>query len=330
MKEIIRSLTKKLDVSEDCMLVTIVDNVGSAPRTTGAFMVVDKDGLMSGTIGGGMLEFQSIELAKIHLQNKTGELKQYRLRIEESANLGMVCGGDVDVLFSYISYQKDASLIETLTNHMVSNQLGWLVLSMDGMQVGYCYEDEIIGITGIDCNNLQAGLMKVGQDCYYVHKIENKSRVFIFGGGHLAQELVPVLSHLGFRCIVSDDREDFSKKELFPDAIDTNVCHYEQLMEYQAYYQVTNHDYIIAVTRGHLGDQYVQEFALKTPACYIGVVGSRSKIKTVQAKLMEKGFNEEDISRITTPIGISIKSETPAEIAISIAAQLILVRANLK
>lgn len=88
--------------------------------------------------------------------------------------------------------------------------------------------------------------------------------------------------------------------------------------------------YIIAMTRGHLGDLDVQKFAMRTPAYYIGVVGSKSKIKAVNEKLRNAGFSDEDIARITTPIGIKIHSETPAEIAVSIAAQLIEKRAEYK
>ena len=77
-----------------------------------------------------------------------------------------------------------------------------------------------------------------------------------------------------------------------------------------------------------MGDFEVQRFALKTPAYYIGAVGSRSKIAAVNQKLRENGFTDEDISRITARMGLPIKSETPAEIAVSIAAQLIEKRAD--
>ena len=152
-------------------------------------------------------------------------------------------------------------------------------------------------------------------------------KVYIFGGGHLAQELVPVLSHLGFRCIVSDDREEFTKPELFPGAEEIRLIDFGKLEET---FTIHPEDYIVVVTRGHLCDTDAERFGLKTPAGYIGVVGSRKKTKFVTDKLLAEGFTEEQLARVTAPIGIEIGSETPAEIAISIAAQLIEVRSKKK
>ena len=93
-------------------------------------------------------------------------------------------------------------------------------------------------------------------------------------------------------------------------------------------YEIVPEDYIIGVTRGHLGDFAVEQFALSSPAHYIGMVGSQRKIAMLNEKLLAVGFSPEDLQRVTSPIGLSIGSETPAEIAISIAAQLIAIRAE--
>ena len=144
-----------------------------------------------------------------------------------------------------------------------------------------------------------------------------------------------MLSHLGFRCIVSDDREEFTKPELFPGAEEIRLIDFGKLEET---FTIHPEDYIVVVTRGHLCDTDAERFGLKTPAGYIGVVGSRKKTKFVVGsrkktkfvtdKLLAEGFTEEQLARVTAPIGIEIGSETPAEIAISIAAQLIEVRSK--
>ena len=162
---------------------------------------------------------------------------------------------------------------------------------------------------------------------FYAEQFSYDGKVYIFGGGHLAQELVPVLSHLGFRCIVSDDREEFTKPELFPGAEEIRLIDFGKLEET---FTIHPEDYIVVVTRGHLCDTDAERFGLKTPAGYIGVVGSRKKTKFVTDKLLAEGFTEEQLARVTAPIGIEIGSETPAEIAISIVAQLIEVRSKKK
>lgn len=324
MQEVILELKNRCTEKKDSILVTIVDSTGSAPRGVSSYMVVGKRGRLVGTIGGGMLEFQTINIAIEHLKHRRGGFKEYRLRIEESAELGMVCGGDVDVLCTFIdASEKNMKLLESMYRDLLTHSLGKIFLSLDGSQIHYNNLPNKL----LQFSHLNVGIITDGDTRYYMHQLENSDRVFIFGGGHLAQELVPVLTHLGFRCIVTDDREEFATKELFPDAAEIHVRPYTEL---EGKYHVGEHDYIIAVTRGHMGDFHVQEFALHTPACYIGSVGSRSKVKAVCAKLESKGFSEKDIKRIVTPIGIEIKSETPAEIAISIAAQLILKRAMIK
>ncbi|MGN0159680.1 MAG: XdhC family protein [Brotaphodocola sp.] len=331
MKKIIDILVKRMEAGKDSILVTIVQSKGSAPRAMGAAMLVGEDGYLCGTIGGGMLEYRATNLAREDLKNKQGILRKYRLTKEEVAGLGMVCGGDVDILFTFLQpSEENKKVVMTIQDCMNRYEKIWLMLPLDGNSIGFARQGEGNACPMGDGDAKNGGQKEHAliEDAFgkkvYVRCLENASRVYVFGGGHLAQELVPVISHLGFRCVVTDDREEFSTRQLFPDAEEVHTMQFDQL---EGKFDIYENDYIIAVTRGHMGDLDVQKFALKTPAYYIGVVGSRSKIKTVNEKLREAGYTEEDINRVVTPIGLDIHSETPAEIAISIAAQLIEKRA---
>lgn len=141
----------------------------------------------------------------------------------------------------------------------------------------------------------------------------------------MAQELVPVLEHVGFRCVALDDRPEFANEKVMRGAEKILLVDFENI---GASVTIGPEDYICIMTRGHAYDTVVQAQALRTPACYIGVIGSKAKTAGVQRQLREQGFTDEDFARITTPIGLDIKAETPAEIAISIAAQMIEVRAG--
>ena len=132
---------------------------------------------------------------------------------------------------------------------------------------------------------------------------------------------------MDFKCVVVEDRSEFAEARLFEDkAFDTRVIDMERLGELVL--EITENDLICIMTRGHKNDYDCMYYALKTPAYYIGVIGSRSKIAGVNAKLKADGYTDTDIARITAPIGLDICSETPAEIAVSIAAQLIERRAE--
>lgn len=144
--------------------------------------------------------------------------------------------------------------------------------------------------------------------------------VYIFGGGHVAQELVPVLNHLDFSCIVFDDRPEFANSNLFPDAAKCIVGDFSNLSDYV---QIESEDFVCIMTRGHEFDYIVQKQILHTPAQYIGVMGSRKKTQIIRGKLLADGFEETQIARGKSPIGLDIHAETPAEIAISIAGELI-------
>ena len=139
---------------------------------------------------------------------------------------------------------------------------------------------------------------------------------------------MPVLAHVGFRCVVMDDRPEFTRPELFPDA-EQIVC--GDLRRIDAYLDIGPEDYVCVMTRGHAYDTVVQAQVLQRGPCYCGVIGSRQKAAGVRRVLQEEyGLTEQTLALVTTPIGLDIQSETPEEIAVSIAAQLILHRAEHK
>ena len=159
-------------------------------------------------------------------------------------------------------------------------------------------------------------------------EFSKENLVYIFGGGHVSLDLVELLYKIGFKCAVIDDREEFANKDRFPNAYKIFVEDYDKVFEK---INITKNDYIIIITRGHIYDYTVEKNALKTDAIYIGMIGSKNKIKNLHDKLKsEEGYNDETISRVNAPIGLQIGAETTEEIAISIAAELILKRAAIE
>lgn len=163
------------------------------------------------------------------------------------------------------------------------------------------------------------------QSGQYLEIMKQSPRVYLFGGGYVAQEVAKLLPNLEFEYIVLEERSEFAKKELFPDAKRIVVVDYA---DFSAQVEIKNSDYVIVVTNGHTKDTLVLESLLKNSPAYIGVIGSRHKKIHVENYLAEKGFSEDLIKQIIMPIGLDIKAETPSEIAISIVAQLIQKRAQ--
>ena len=151
-----------------------------------------------------------------------------------------------------------------------------------------------------------------------------RERAVIFGGGHCAQALVPVLAGVGFRVTVMEDRPDYADPALFPAAERVLCGDYARIAETLA---LTAEDYVVVMTNGHRGDLAVQLQVLRDPPTYVGVIGSRSKKAYVETQLRAAGIPEEVIARVHSPIGTAIRAVTPEEIAISIAGEMIRERA---
>ena len=309
MQAIFAKLLYEMEKQHDTVLVTIVNESGSAPRGTGAQMLVSRSGLQMGTIGGGNVENLSILHAQELMDEKRSDIHEYKLHTNEKEDIGMVCGGDVTVLFSYIA-GTDSRWHDTAASvlaRIAAREDGFLALPMSG-DAAYIADEQPVG-------DVFAMALPIGE------------RAILFGAGHCSLALAPLLRTVGFRVTVFDDRSDLVSSERFPDA-ETLIC--GDFTKIDQYLTVGADDYIVVMTSGHSHDYEVQEQVLRRPLAYVGVIGSRHKTAAVNAKLREAGVAEEAISTIHTPVGVAIKAVTPEEIAVSIAGEMIYERALLR
>ena len=334
MKMMFQTIAQRLRAGEDLVLVTVVASSGSTPRGAGSRMLISKTGRICGTIGGGAVEYRSEQLAQEVLQSRKSREQSFLLTKNDVQDLGMICGGDVQVFFHFLA-AGDASVLALAEEAEALFAEGhdlWLVSELSaGGRLGLYSRER--GFVGIDAPEALLDAMRRrpvreeldGRD-FYVEQIQSSGRVLVFGCGHVAQALVPVLAKVGFRCVAMDDRPEFARADLFPDAADVRLIDFTNIA---ASVTITEEDYLCVMTRGHAFDAVVQAQAMQSPACYIGVIGSRKKIAGVTARLKEEyGFADADFERVTSPIGLAIRAETPEEIAVSIAAQLIALRAE--
>ena len=328
MRNMLKIIHNKLTHGEALVLVTVIASSGATPRGAGARMLVGKEGRICGTIGGGAVEYRSEQIAAKVLEDKTSLGQDFTLTKDDVQNLGMICGGACDVFFHYLP-AGDIHTIMLCEEAEAQFQKGsnlWLLTQLGEKGQMGLYSDNL-GFRGILVSEelkLSRHPERLGD--LFAEQINASGKVYVFGGGHVAQELVPVLSHVGFRCVVMDDRVEFTKKELFPGAEEV-IC--GDLQNIGDYMTIGNDDYVCVMTRGHAYDTVVQAQVLKCRPTYCGVIGSAFKAAGVRKTLKEEyGLLDEELDLVTTPIGLNIKGETPAEIAISIAAQMILHRAE--
>ena len=156
-----------------------------------------------------------------------------------------------------------------------------------------------------------------------IEVVESPARLVVVGGGHIGRSLCKIGAEVGFVVTVIDDRPDYASRERFPEAEHVICAPFEAAL---AELPVDHNTYIVLVTRGHKQDELSLRCLVERPAAYLGMIGSKRRTGAVLQHLADDGFSPEALARVRTPIGLDIGAETPEEIAVSIIAEIIMVR----
>jgi xanthine dehydrogenase accessory factor len=211
--------------------------------------------------------------------------------------------------------KSDGSIVESIGGGLMEAQV--VKKAMDVIKHG---KPEIISLNLNANEAAKEGALCGGKLEIFIEPLLPAERVYIFGGGHISYYLTPMASAVDFQITVIDDREEFANSERFPQVDEIIVNEFEKAIQNLCPHR---HSYIVIVTRGHSYDELVLQWALNTSARYIGMIGSESKIKTIFANLEAKGVPSKKLKKVHSPIGLPIGAQTPAEIAVSIIAELI-------
>ena len=329
MRKIAEHIAGACRAGEPLVLVAVAESKDSTPRKAGTLMLVSADGLVCGTIGGGALEAHGIACARRLLGGKAHRFES--MGLEE--RLGMVCGGGVAVQFQYLpaGEQRIIAVLRDLIEADGGNRDTWLLRRIEGEQVTAMGLADRTGPRHLDILPEELELL-CGNQAVFARKwlsipVVKAGRTYLFGGGHVSQALVPVLASLGFRPVVYDDRPEFADPALFPKAEKTLCGDFARLSEQVT---VTPEDYVVVMTRGHQADYEVLTQVLRSGAKYLGCIGSKRKLALCRERLLAAGFTDEEYARLHAPIGLAIGAQTPEEIAVSVAAEMIAVRAGLE
>lgn len=328
MKDIFTALLEQMSKGQDVMLCTMIEHAGSTPRGMGSQMVIGPSGLITGTIGGGIGEKEMTAYALKLLAQRRSGVHTYALHGQTGERLGSVCGGAMTVFFQYVSGLDAAwkELAEKLLERLSHREGGWLIQSLDASAPALIGDDgaALVG----ECPQAAKALCRafsVRTQGHFAMPLYVGERAVLFGAGHCAQALTPLLASVGFRVTVYDDRPELAKKALFEQAEHVICAPFERIGENLTLEET---DYIVAMTSTHASDLCVMRQVLAKAHAYVGMIGSKPKRTFIFGKLLESGVSQERIDSIHTPIGMSIKAVTPAEIAISIAGEMVLARAE--
>ena len=348
MEPVFRAAIEEAKSGNDMVIATVVRTSGSTPQKPGAKLLVRSDGSGVGTLGGGCVEGDIWFAARQLLKRGGGaQMRDYELNEELAAQDGLLCGGTmyflIDPLRSDRQYTEFASEVVAayeggapvaIVNVMAAPEGSGLAVGRKMMVRENGSTQGSLGDEALESNAARRAreLMAMGKTeyvkddsgvDYFIEAYTTPPTLVVAGGGHVSKALAPIAKSVGFRLMVLDDREEFANQQRFPEADLVHVGDYRSGL---AQLPINANTFIVIATRGHRYDDAALEAALKTPASFVGLLGSKRKTILIYEALIERGFTLDDIRRVRSPIGLDIGARTPEEIAISVMSEILMFR----
>ena len=342
MREILQELSHFLDQGRDVVYCCLVETRGSTPQKAGAAMLVASNGSQRGTLGGGCVEAEVKQQAlRLLNQGSAPQIVTFHLDNNYGWDDGLICGGRMSVLIDPITRENNTSRTYFQT-YLHSAQSGsglieTVAITPDGelapgARFLFSGEHELLATTDRDT---RADLANK-----YLPDLQQRPRPFtksglahltmlpritllIVGGGHVGQAVAKLASEADFNVWVLDDREAYCNRERFPKVERLFVEDIGVALKRLTQEGIGSSVYSIIVTRGHNHDEEALYHLAPTDAGYVGMIGSKRKIKLIYEDLLAKGISAEALEKVRAPLGFDIGSQTVPEIAISIVAELI-------
>jgi xanthine dehydrogenase accessory factor len=308
---IIQSLRENIPV----ILLYVLESSGSSPGRQGFFMAVNLNGEMEGSIGGGIMEHKFVEMAKEKLRaggQESGVRSQVHDKSAAMNQSGMICSGEQTILLFPVQ-QKDKASIQDIILSLEQNKNGTLALSPEGIRFSDTIPEKDFFFS-----------MKSDSNWVYKEMTGYKNHLFIIGGGHCSLAFSRLMSQMDFYIHVYDDRVDLKTMQ------ENIFVHEKKIID--DYSELTNfilsgkNHYVVIMTVGYRSDDIALRALLNKEFKYMGLLGSKKKIEKLFDDYSKEGIAGKLLQKIHTPIGLAIKSQTPEEIAVSIAAEIIQIK----
>jgi xanthine dehydrogenase accessory factor len=310
-------------------------------------MLIRADGSIEGTVGGGLVEAEIMRTGLTMMASPGTLVRSYDLRSGSAAEtLDMLCGGRLEVLLESLAPTPETlRFYRQVAEALAKGRRGLTVTALPDAGIasggttkwwadrhGVCAGDQplpkaLSKTLLADAARRRSPMVYPSENPRFLFEpFFVPGTVYLFGAGHVSQAVAALTHTVGFRTVVRDDREAFANPARFPTAerVET-ITSFDKAL---ASLNIDKDSYLVIVTRGHRHDGTVLAQALAGPAGYIGMIGSRKKREAIYADMRSRGFTPRDLSRVHSPIGLSIGAETPEEIAVSIVAELIAERAK--
>jgi xanthine dehydrogenase accessory factor len=325
--EVIDTLTGWLDQGHAAALATVVSTWGSSPCPAGSHLAIRDDGAIVGSVSAGCVESAVVHDAMEVLEGAAPRVSEYGVTSDMAWQVGLACGGKIKVLVRRIddgaALYRDACkrIEEGLSSALVTRLTdGASALIGEGVKSGPLEVSSGLTEAAIEAAHENRNLVfEIDEDAYFIESVTPPSRLILIGAVHIAQALVPMARIAGFQVVVLDPREAFATPERFP-GVEIRTDWPDQALKQL---DVNDRTAIVVLTHDPKIDDPVLHLALTSPAFYVGALGSLQTQKKRNLRLEERGLSAADLGRLFGPVGLDIGSASPAEIAVSILAEII-------
>lgn len=309
-------LQKRLSTGQTVTLVVVVDSSGSTPGKPGFKMAVGRDGGQRGTIGGGIMEHRLLERARALLAEADPRpqlvVQVHHKKAPPAIQSGMICAGTQHLVLCPLS-PRDLEALRAIARAEREENAAALILSPAGLAYA-------LGAPAVENRGFRESS---AEDWRYVEALGPRDTVYVIGGGHVGLALCRVLATLDFRIVVFDDRPDVATLKENSYAHEKIVGPYERIDQW---IREGDNAYVVIVTSGFLSDAVSLERLIGKRTRYLGLMGSKTKLRHIFEHVRARGVAADLCKKVHAPIGIAIGNRTPAEIAISIAAEIVKLR----
>jgi xanthine dehydrogenase accessory factor len=338
MKNVLRCLTETLLQGQSAVYCRLVETRGSAPQKAGAAMLVLPNGAQVGTLGGGCVEAEVKRRSLAILASGEAEVARFQLDHDYGWDDGLICGGRMQILIEPLR-ESLPDYYGTLSQLVQKGQGGTEAIVFDESSSGlaarssYLFDeqDQLVAMRHTTGDEVPPAILEhlrpiaarprayAASGIGYLPLLP-RCRLLIVGGGHVGQAVGELAASLDFEVWVVDDREEFVTAERFPAAGKRIAGDMGQVLPDL---EITPDTYCLIVTRGHTHDQEALYHLAERGARYVGMIGSRRKIKLIFDQLLSEGISASALQEVYAPLGIHIGSQTVPEIAVSICAELV-------
>jgi xanthine dehydrogenase accessory factor len=338
MRKILEQLEGARRANQPVAYTALVETRGSTPQKAGATMLVFPDGSQAGTLGGGCVEAEVKRRALRLIDHGDTELLTFQLDDNYGWDDGLICGGRMKMLVDPVRPGEDQTYFEKLHSLVLAGTACTEAVVIDPEKAGGGHAADRFLLDaqgGVVASRARAVMPPavaaqlkpiqqrprayVEQGISYLPFLE-RCRLIIVGAGHVGQKVAALAAEVDFDVWVVDDREEFCNSQRFPAASRLVVGSIDTAL---SGLDIDARTYCLIVTRGHHHDEEALYHLAETPASYVGMIGSRRKIKLIFDDLLAEGIARDALARVSAPLGIDIGSQTVPEIAVSIVAELI-------